>query len=234
MNEALKRKICCLTLTGDRHETLNQARYYFKRSYLEQPVDWVVIDDGIKPYNPGDCVYFRRTPDGPLSLARQFTFAFEHLSRLGYTDIVICEDDDWYSNVRIQLQIEALNYVDLHGWNKSFYYNVKNRVYHQNKNRNHASLYESAMKMDITKLLVKRIKAHRLGSFIDIELWKIKCNSSLDEQNGHCVGIKGLPGRLGLGMGHKPGRQYLPDKELIKLKNLINKDVRYYEIFYEI
>jgi len=233
------RKICCLTPTGDRKDALNRSRFYFERSLLSQPVDWIVVDDGIDAYNPGGCIYLRREPDGPKSLDRQFIYAVNHLIDMEYTDIIIWEDDDWYSPTRIQKQCDALLLTDLHGWTKAIYYNVKNRVWYQHMNNRHASFYESAMKIEIAQFLVRQIEIKRLYSFIDMELWEIQCNKQLAEPDTHCIGIKGMPGRMGLGMGHTQGSNYISDyisdKDLTMLKKLIGEeDTNWYERFYEI
>jgi len=42
------------------------------------------------------------------------------------------------------------------------------------------------------------------------------------------VGIKGLPGRSGIGMGHRAEIRMTPDPEFVKLKELIGDDYMYY------
>jgi hypothetical protein len=42
------------------------------------------------------------------------------------------------------------------------------------------------------------------------------------------VGIKGLPGRAGLGVGHRPGTGWTPDPDFVRLRSWIGDDVDSY------
>ena len=106
-------KVCCLTCTGDRPLALSRAKYYIQRSRypVEGTVEWVVVDDGITPYNPGECTYLRRSPDGPNSLGRNLLYGLIYIanSLLIPDYVIIHEDDDWYHPDRIVTQVDKLH-----------------------------------------------------------------------------------------------------------------------------
>ena len=217
-------KVICLTCTGDRPQLLERSKYYFERSIVDIEKEWLVVDDGLVPYNPGGCTYIRRNPDGPISLGRNLRFA------LNYCDcdyIVIWEDDDWCSPNRINSHVDKLKLgYDLHGYKNTIYYHINNG-WRINGNIKHSSLCETAIsgKM-INKLLSYKLEHEK---FIDVTIWKYLYNTSLlEDQSYQVIGIKGGPGRHGIGYGHKAGCQYNKDINFNKLKEFVNGDADFY------
>ncbi len=204
--------ITCLTPTGDRPTSLALSRIYFERAkqfYLKQSnveIEWLVVDDGITPFDPGGCRYLRRVPDGPNSLGRNLRFAFEN-GGLDAEFILIWEDDDWYAPSRIYNQVRQLNRYALHGYNKTVYYNINKGGYYRNENFQHSSLFETAMRREAAQ----QLQALALSSnpFLDILLWK-STKGKLDEHCAQAIGIKGVVGRPGLGCGHGDNLKYTP------------------------
>jgi hypothetical protein len=215
-------KICCLTCTGDRPEMLKRSKFYFERAIKPCLVEWVVIDDGVVPFNPGGCSYYRREPDGPNSLGRNTLYG---LDRCNCDYIFFWEDDDWYSPLRITNQIRKVTMHGLHGYTNSIYYNIKYNCYYIHNNTRHASLYETALSATYKDAVKKLIIKNMNNSFIDLIIWRELWHlGRLDRNNYTAVGIKGGPGRGGLGSGHKPHAHYQQDLNWLKLETLIGKD----------
>jgi hypothetical protein len=111
--------------------------------------------------------------------------------------LVCIEDDDWYARDWLAHVAAELRHDELVGETHARYYNVATRVGRQLTNAEHSSLCSTAVRGSALGALRD---ACRTGArWIDIDLWK---------RGGHLfgghrvVGIKGLPGRGGIGMGH--------------------------------
>lgn len=216
--------VSCFTCTGDRTLALKKARQLFERAAgnVRYAVEWVVVDDGITPFDPGGCTYYRRQPDGPNSLGRNILFG---LPKCRGDFILFWEDDDWYAPERIEVQVNALKDVLLHGWCKTWYYNVPNRLYHQHKNLKHASLFETGIRRELVSSVLEVTRAEGNNPFIDMALWKA-LKGRLEPFAGICVGIKGAPGRAGLGSGRTMAtlKGWMADPKYLKLFSLVGRD----------
>ena len=104
----------------------------------------------------------------------------------------------------------------------SRYYNVKTRCLRLPQNVSHASLCQTGFPLS---LVPKILDVMGNETWIDMALWS-KIPGVLREDY-NCVGIKGLPGRAGVGVGHQPGGQ--PDPDLTILRDWIGDDVEVYE-----
>lgn len=199
-------KIICLTPTGDRPDSLALSRFYFERArdYFGNDVTWMVVDDGIIPFDPGGCTYIRRKPDGPNSLGKNLKYAFANGALEGES-ILMWEDDDWYAPTRISNQLRYLNRWPLHGYSKSIYYNLRVGGVFQHENFLHSSLFETAMRRETAQTFDALINNHLGEPFLDLLLWK-KVKGGLTIHCGEAIGIKGAKGRSGLGSGHSDNK----------------------------
>src|SRR5688572_20427921 len=136
-------KVCLLTPTGDRPLQLARSRTYVERSRTEHEVEWVVVDDGLVPFDPGGCRYLRRTPDGAPSISRNVLFGIPHCDG---DYVLIWEDDDWYSADRVQAQAARLAQVPMHGWGQTMYYHVGASKYLLFDNMEHAAFFETGFR----------------------------------------------------------------------------------------
>lgn len=217
--------VACLTPTGDRPEALALSRQYFERARdnYGAAVKWVVVDDGVTPFDPGGCIYLRREPDGPNSLGRNLLHGFKNAA-LEAEEILMWEDDDWYAATRITNQVKQLNRWGLHGYGKSIYYNVPLKGVHVHSNFLHSSLFETAMRREVAQTFVEIIKTNPDAFYLDILLWKL-VKGKVAPHSGECIGIKGMKGRAGLGCGHvKNQLAYTP----ADLKDYIGDDAKNY------
>lgn len=218
-------KITCLTCTGDRPVCLNLLSRWMKNQ-TRKPDQWLIIDDGKQPYIPTmECDYVYRVPqinDPEQTLNLNMDYALNHIKG----DIVLfCEDDEYYSPLYIETMVKKLSTHDAVGICKSKYYHLPTRTYHIHLNNDHASLAQTGVKRAFLEQFRENLKG---DPFIDIRLWKeIAGNDFLQKRrqpflpkgmsinNGRgilfddgltdClyVGMKGMPGRKGIGSGHR-------------------------------
>ncbi len=221
-----------LTATGGRPKAFSILEKLMLRQTYQGPVHWVIVDD-VLPHQP---VTFERegwtldvTHPGPLWSPGQNTQArnlVHGLSRIAPdARVVIIEDDDHYAPGWLDTVNKALDKAELVGESHAKYYNVATRTARQLNNAAHASLCSTALRGNALDTL-RRVCQPGV-KFIDINLWKQHPSKYLFRGNG-VVGIKGMPGRGGIGMGHRPDFQGTRDGSLRILKSWIGKDAELY------
>lgn len=239
-------KITALTCTGDRPVCLNLLSKWIANQTM--PIDqWLVIDDGKGPFIPSlNCDYVYRKPnDGEgqtLNLNLQ-----EALPHIKGDIIFFMEDDEYYAKDYVKTMVEKIQDYMIVGICKSKYYHLPTRTYFAHHNYSHASLAQTA----IAKAALPVLKEVLDGdAFIDIRLWNNLCNGNpetkqfvknfnhqgtvinnqavlFDDGKDYLyVGMKGMPGRKGIGSGHKGiGR---PDSRFSTLAQWIPDDWKTY------
>lgn len=218
-----------LTATGNRQKAWSICEKYMMSQDYVGPVKWVIVDDGEIPQE----VTFKKE-NWELIIVRPFpkwklgdnTQARNLLAGLEYINendrLIIIEDDDRYSSDWLSHINSQLDKTDLAGECLARYYNIKSKIGRQLNNSKHASLCSTAMKGPVISYFKNVCKSNL--KFIDIKLWEWKGPKHLFTGN-RVVGIKGLPGRGGIGMGHKKDFQGNSDKQMDLLKSWIGKDV---------
>lgn len=200
-----------ITMTGERPEAFALCKQFMSRQDFKGSVNWIVVDDGREPQ---DCSFDaanwklnhirpnHRWKPGDNTQAMNIRAGLEALGGAYDYPVLIIEDDDFYSLNWLSKcwSVFSNTGCSLIGENRARYYNLPQRKYRQLGNQNHASLCSTAfLGKDTADLL------HKLSSpgvkFIDLELWR-KARSRYLFQGDSVVGIKGLPGRKGIGMGH--------------------------------
>lgn len=193
-----------ITPTGGRQESFNVLTECI-RQQTHQDFEWIVIDDCEIPTEiPSDIInikhirpepYWKR---GQVTLARNLKEGLQHVSN---EKVVIMEDDDWYHPRWLDTVSKWLDRHNLVGECDSHYYNVKNQTGRNMNNRRHASLCATAMRGPMIDNMLDLLKT--VDDKIDVKLWrKYYTEGKLYPWNGLVVGIKGLPGREGIGVGH--------------------------------
>lgn len=226
-----------ITLTGDRPEAFSRCEYYLTRSQNINfdECHWIVVDDGHTPIIPKrHCTYHVNKPrDDKLSSFLKNLRA--GLSYVKSDNVIFFEDDDWYSPDYLQKILNYLNTYEIVGEGLSYYYSVQTLNYKRNNNYNHASLCSTAFKSKfIPKILEITEKA---TTFVDTHFWdwcrRKKISRYIYTHEIHCVGIKNMPGRSGIGSGHRlhKRKHYLQDNDnLDKLREIIgDEDANYYK-----
>jgi len=197
-----------LTTTGSRPQAWKICQKLMARQTYTGQVRWIVVDDGEKEqeidFNPMRGVWHMEIyrPE-PLWQPGQNTQARNLLTGLAVVkneeNLVIIEDDDFYANDWLETVEKQLQKAELVGESNARYYNIKKRMGREMVNRTHSSLCSTAMRGQAIETF--RSVCRPGIEFIDHILWQAHSNRQIFD--GHrVVGIKGLPGRQGIGMGH--------------------------------
>lgn len=217
-----------ITPTGDRPEAWKLCQHYMARQNYAGPVEWHVVDDGRVPLEveferDGYALHLHRL--APMAGNSQARNLLHLLSFCQATDRLACfEDDDWYSPDWLSHVAAELEHAELVGEIRARYYNVATRRWKEMGNTGHASLCATAMRGSAIEAF--RLACRRAPRFIDLDLWRRHRSRHLF--GGHrVIGIKGLPGRGGIGIGHK---QHFgtPDPDGRILRQWIGKDAEMY------
>lgn len=191
-----------LTATGARPEAWARCEQYMAAQDYSGPVRWVIVDDGPEPQP----VTFKRSSwrlvvvqPHPLWKPGQNTQARNLLEGLIHcTDkVVIVEDDDYYAPCWLSKCAQRLEFDDLVGEAPTLYRHV-NGTEKLMTNKT-PSLCQTAMKGQALQRFGDVLRKY--DTLIDCKLWadggKVYPNSN------DVIGIKGLPGRPGVGVGHR-------------------------------
>jgi hypothetical protein len=204
-----------LTATGARVEAWAICEQLMEAQDYAGPVRWVIVDDGPVPqpirFARHDWTLEILRPTPPWEVG-QNTQARNLLAGLGAIDgssrVVLVEDDDWYAPDWLTAVHAALDHAELVGERRARYYHIGDRQAHEHTNMTHASLCSTALRggaldrlRDVCLFQPRVAPIGRPITFIDMELWHRHPSRQLFA--GHrVVGIKGLPGRHGIGVGH--------------------------------
>lgn len=221
-----------LTATGGRPEAFAILEKLMARQTYAGPVHWVIVDD-VPPHQP---VTFQRegwsldvTHPGPLWSPGQNTQSRNLLHGLARVPkdarLVVIEDDDHYSHSWLEYVSGQLERAELVGEICARYYNVQTRQGRQLNNTQHSSLCSTAMRG--AALDSFRTACELSPKFIDLELWRKHKSKALFRGN-RVTGIKGMPGRGGIGMGHKADFRGVSDRDGALLREWIGTDAEFY------
>lgn len=200
---------CMLTVitpAGDRHEAWALSQQYMAAQDYPGPVRWIVIDDGHEPLAPEfsrsgyELEIHRLDPMAENSQCRNLLHAVDLID--GDGPVVCWEDDDVYLPGHLSTMAEALETVELAGEGSARYFHVGTRRYRLMSGLKHSSLCATAMRGEATRLF-RQICA-RGEKFIDLKLWRSFTGPKKLLDTANCIGVKGMPGREGIGVGHKP------------------------------
>lgn len=195
-----------LTATGARPEAWAICEQLMARQTCAGPVRWIIVDDG----PVAQPVTFQRAgwtlevvrplpywEVGQNTQARNLAAGLEWVE--ADESVAIIEDDDWYSPGYLADVAKWLARRELVGEDRARYYNVTTGKGKQLGNTRHASLCSTAVRGNGLKALRQAVA--QADTFIDMTLWRILPGRLYQTQ--HVVGIKGLPGRGGIGTGHR-------------------------------
>lgn len=230
-----------ITLTGDRQWAFSLCEKYMARQTVGWG-NWLVIDDGHEPtVTTLDQQVIRLSPGLPPkeSFRRNMQVALSHGGSVPRGDkILFIEDDDWYSRWHIELMNAQLDNCVLAGEGRAKYYNVKQRKFLVHPNNAHASLCQTGFKGDdIRRLALSYLTTASAPEMLDGHIWKragvVDTIKRLNPTSTTTVGIKGAPGRGGLGGHHvELPPQYRDDADASVLKLWLAEDAHHYEGYY--
>jgi len=236
--------IVLTTATGDRPEAFALCEKWMRRQTFWPKVKrWLVVDDGkngpTKTTLGQEYVRREPQPDDPRTTETMNYLAIAALmNEIGTNEIMFfIEDDDYYRPDYLERMAQGIEGVDLVGEIPSRYYNVALRSYMLCDNDKHAGLCQTAIRGVVVPTWIKVLQNVRNldNPFSDINLWKAWTGPKRFVESPLrplCVGIKGMPGRKGIGCGHRPGPNQRPDPELEILKKWIgSEDLEVYRPF---
>lgn len=224
--------IYLLTTTGMRPHAWELCKRWMRAQAYADPVTWVIVDDGedvMSLSGVPEHWYICHVTPSPKWVRGQNTQARNLEAGLNLVPdgakLVIIEDDDYYDPGYIAAVDGWLSHADLVGECNSRYYNVYSRRWAYCNNRKHCSLMSTAMKGDAVERFREVVSGRH--KFVDIEMWRSFGGSKLISETTLTVGIKGLPGRPGIGVGHRLSSGAV-DRYGQTLRNWIGTDAEVY------
>lgn len=212
-----------ITPTGGRPDAFQLLEGYIASQSYRGMVEWIVVDDGPKPTpcSQGQTVIRRKpywTPQHGPSLVANLTAG---LREARGEKILFIEDDECYLPFYLERMEEALDRHALVGQAPARYYNVKTRSYRVISNATHASLCQTAMRRELVQPFLDLLAALP-SPFVDIPLWRSYGSAGLSFSCADVVSIKGMPGRPGIGAGHRAsGVSWIGDPDCVTLRSWI-------------
>jgi hypothetical protein len=217
--------ITVITLTGDRPIPFDLCKRWMKRQD-RTPDQWIIVDDGKIPIDIKDLpvcsCYIRREPK---KIDPRYTMIINMKEAIKHVDgdsILIVEDDDYYSQGYVSFFEKGLSKYEVVGIGRSKYYHIPSRGYFIHKSMGHASLASMGFRRSFLPEFKRVLEG---DSFLDLRVWRRLSGSHLitkeesvkslvsrdgrgivfDDGNENClyIGMKGLPGRKGIGAGHR-------------------------------
>jgi hypothetical protein len=206
----MEEMITVITPTGDRPLAFALCQRWMENQTMF-PAQWLVIDDGKIPIGVEQLSplveYIRREPqpnDPKHTLVANLQKAFPLIKG---DKIIIIEDDEYYAPEYLAAMTARLAYYELVGIKNSKYYHLPSGGYCTHSNAGHASFAQTAFKATFLPTF-KRCLDIRSQQFLDIRMWRNAHRRGflfIDEPPLY-LGIKGLPGRPGIGIGHDEKR----------------------------
>ncbi len=222
--------VSLITCTGGRPEAFALCERWISEQTYSGPIQWVVVDD-VEPrtktfYGQKIICPNPSWAPGKITLARNILAGLE---RVKYDRILFIEDDDFYHRDYVSSMVNGLESAPLVGQVPAQYYNIKHRAYRVFHSDIAASLCQTGIRADLIPELMSICNA---GNFlIDKRLYAR--NEAMLIERKHVIGIKGMPGRAGIGAGHRPKGNWDKDPELVVFRNWVGDVVaKVYEKFF--
>lgn len=230
--------VTLVTPTGNRPEAFKLCEKYMSRQSVwgRTDIEWLVIDDGATPTETNlNQIRIEAPKKWKPHINTQRYNLDAAISHIKGDFIFFIEDDDWYHPNYLETYLDLLKGVDAVGEVDTMYYNIKSRSFKGMENFRHASLCQTA----ISKKLLYTFEAalHSGEAYFDITLWQMITKDKNFKKRFFfgerlCIGIKGMPGRTGIGVGHCP-QDFISDPSMAKLAVFIgNEDAKVYKNIY--
>jgi hypothetical protein len=201
--------VYALTPTGLRPEGLALLGEYINAQTYKGPVTWVIVDD----CDPATYIPKMRSGINVILVRPNWRWSPGNSTqipsmRAGLQKVpknavlFVFEDDDIYLTDYMTDMIRAIKDDELIGEEYSRYYNVATGRYKAIKGKVHASLASTVCRGRALQLL-KTICNSGITRMLDFTFWKQFDGNKWLMDTSNVVGIKGLPGRPGIGIGHR-------------------------------
>jgi len=239
--------VCLITPTGGRPEAFALCEKWMSRQTL-RPSRWIVVDDCDPPTR---CTLSQEVirpkvlwRPGDNTQARNLLLALNRIRDLWAPGaVLLVEDDDYYAPGYIQNMVGWLQQAPLVGESHARYYNVTERAYFTCFNHSHSALAHIGFRTTLLGEIVG-VVSQNACKMIDMHIWcdtRTKGKLFPREQGPRLswVGMKGLPGRPGIGGGHKEiwraphfgNPPWVDDPNLAALRSWIGGDAEQYARF---
>lgn len=183
------------------------------------PDEWIVADGGRAVPLQHDQRHLH-DPSLPPGVANFHANLTRGLQAAQGDLIVIMEDDDWYASTHLAWMRKAFSRSDvtIAGDDQQRYYNLEYRCWRHMQNRGAALCqtgFVRALIPTVLEVLAERGRRvtspdpieRRRAIGVDAYLWQSQPRDAWHlEQPKTVVGIKGIPGQVGLGIGHQRDR----------------------------
>lgn len=239
-------KIYAITPTGDRPEAFKLCQHWMTRQEVI-PDKWIIVDDGEQGADPDQFIsmkmptqYFHVKHRGITqgnTLNLNLTTALVNVPFDEDAVVFFWEDDDFYQPDYIRRMMEHFSSgAQAVGEATSVYYNLRERRWIQRKPRPYACLCQTAFHVSLISRFQYILSTTRGGQTADIRFWKDLHETKIPRRLTHyspplVIGLKGMPGRKGIGIGHRSavtmGWKIDPDHK--KLKELLGEDYEHYQ-----
>lgn len=225
--------LCLITPTGGRPEAFALLEKWMARQSRKWD-QWIVVDD---QFPRTVCTLGQEVLCPKWSGLEANTQDINLLMALDHAKcgvIAFIEDDDWYGPTYLEAMMEAVWDNPLVGLSYSKQYNAALRMYRPWFNYSTSPLASTVIDEALISEIRKPLNAG--AKFADMELWHSpfakKWGKVFEPSMQLHVGMKGMPGRYGIGGGHD-GANMLPDFDLKYLRGLIGNDADDYARFYK-
>lgn len=218
--------IILITPTGGRPDQITLCSFFMKRQAYTGKVIWIIIDDcqprttDFIPDNFHEnwtIIKYYPTPlwqPGQNTQGRNLSVGIQILKQnysLSEIDgIFIIEDDDYYRPQYLERMMLSLPGFQATGERYTIYYNVYFRTFFTNPNTGHSSLFQTAFSTEVLPIF----ESCYGQKFIDMNFWSRLTKVNLFNGANLSIGIKGMPGRYGIGAGHTRLRNMPRDNDL--------------------
>jgi glycosyltransferase involved in cell wall biosynthesis len=228
-------KATLITPTGDRPVAFQICEHWMRRQTFRElgDIQWIVVEDGEEetPCSMGQT--HLQCPSNysgqPRSLAQNI------LGAISYVEgdyVIIIEDDDWYHPKHVENLVNRLSRgAKITGNGLQQYYNLEHLVWKTFKNIG-SCFCQVGFHRELLPLLEKAATEcfQRNAKGLDRTFWELVPKHQWDVflKPQHTVGMKGLPGRKGLGVGHRPDTSWTRDPKCEILYDWIGDDIQVY------
>jgi len=230
--------VTLITCTGNRPDAWELCqKFMFRQTIFKQlNVEWLVVDDGDTAVKLQSSV--QRLIRGPKTWEEGINTHRLNMDLALATAkgefIFVVEDDDFYKPNYLEVMLELLQHFEVVGEGNAKYYNVSVPGYKTMHNREHCSLCQTALRASQKDRLYKAVNSGEL--FFDIVFWRSviedEVSSCIFTDKDLCIGMKGLPGRTGIGVGHrKEKKDFYFDPKYKKLVEWLGQDAELYKPF---
>lgn len=225
--------VTVITPTGDRPLAFALCKHWMEMQ-TQRPDQWIVVDDGKTPTKaPAWAAYIRRSPrpnDTSHTLNINLKTAIPYIKG---SKILIMEDDEYYAPKYVETMAKELEVSEVVGIMRAKYYHLPTGGYTQMGNIGHASLAQTGFKDTFIPELSKIVNGNG-NSYVDLRLWQKAMAEQraylfLDAKDSLYIGMKGMPGRKGIGQGHDPSMYgKFRDTKRSVLKQWAGQDAKVY------